>query len=136
MAAGGIAKKYLKEQLGVEIFGYVSQLGPINAENFDRDQIEQNPFFFPDQSKISELEEYMKALGKEGNSVGAQVTVVAKNMPVGMGEPIFDRLDADIAHALMGINAVKGVELGSGFDSVAQKGTEHRDELTPEGFLQ
>lgn len=134
VAAGGIAKKYLKEQLGVEIFGYVSQLGPINAENFDRDQIEQNPFFFPDQSKISELEEYMKALGKEGNSVGAQVTVVAKNMPVGLGEPIFDRLDADIAHALMGINAVKGVELGSGFDSVAQKGTEHRDELTPQGF--
>jgi chorismate synthase len=134
VAAGGIAKKYLKERLGVEIFGYVSQLGPIIAERFDQDQIEQNPFFFPDPDKISELETYMQALGKEGNSIGAQVTVVAKNMPVGLGEPIFDRLDAEIAHGLMGINAVKGVEIGAGFDSVAQKGTEHRDELTPEGF--
>ena len=134
VAAGGIAKKYLKERLGVEIFGYVSQLGPIVAERFDQDQIEQNPFFFPDPVKISELETYMQALGKEGNSIGAQVTVVAKNMPVGLGEPIFDRLDAEIAHGLMGINAVKGVEIGAGFDSVAQKGTEHRDELTPQGF--
>ena len=134
VAAGGIAKKYLKERLGIEIFGYISQLGPIVAQQFVREEIEQNPFFFPDPDQIADLETYMQALSKEGNSIGAQVTVIAKNMPVGLGEPIFDRLDADIAHALMGINAVKGVELGSGFDSVAQKGTEHRDELTPEGF--
>ena len=134
VAAGGIAKKYLKERLGVEIFGYVSQLGPIVAGRFVRDEIEKNPFFFPDPDKVAELETFMQALGKEGNSIGAQVTVVAKNMPVGLGEPVFDRLDADIAHGLMSINAVKGVELGSGFDSVAQKGTEHRDELTPQGF--
>lgn len=135
VAAGGIAKKYLREQLGVEIFGYVSQLGPIKAEAFDQAQIETNPFFFPDASKVPELETYMQALSKEGNSVGAKVSVVARNVPVGLGEPIFDRLDADIAHAMMGINAVKGVELGDGFNVVAQKGTEHRDELTPEGFL-
>ena len=135
VAAGGIAKKYLKERLGIEIFGYVSQLGPIVPENFDQAEIENNPFFFPDAGKIAELETYMQALSKEGDSIGAKVTVVAKNMPVGLGEPIFDRLDAELAHGLMGINAVKGVELGAGFDVVAQKGTEHRDELSPEGFL-
>ncbi|MDB9970075.1 chorismate synthase [Porticoccaceae bacterium] len=135
VAAGGIAKKYLQERLGVEIYGYVSQLGPIVAERFVQDEIEQNPFFFPDPDKIGELETYMQALTKEGNSIGAQVTVVAKQVPVGLGEPVFDRLDADLAHALMGINAVKGVEIGAGFDSVSQKGTEHRDEMTPEGFL-
>ena len=135
VAAGGIAKKYLQERLGVEIYGYVSQLGPIVAERFVQDEIEQNPFFFPDPDKIGELETYMQALTKEGNSIGAQVTVVAKQVPVGLGEPVFDRLDADLAHALMGINAVKGVEIGAGFDSVSQNGTEHRDEMTPEGFL-
>ena len=135
VAAGAIAKKYLKERCGVEIFGYVSQLGPIAAERFERDVIENNPFFFPDPDKIAELETYMQALSKEGNSIGAKVTVVAKNVPVGLGEPIFDRLDADIAHALKGINAVKGVELGAGFAVVSQKGTEHRDELSPQGFL-
>ena len=135
VAAGAIAKKYLKERCGVEIFGYVSQLGPIAAERFERDVIENNPFFFPDPDKIAELETYMQALSKEGNSIGAKVTVVAKNVPVGLGEPIFDRLDGDIAHALMGINAVKGVELGAGFAVVSQKGTEHRDELSPQGFL-
>ena len=135
VAAGGIAKKYLQERLGIEIYGYVSQLGPIVAERFVQDEIEQNPFFFPDPDKIAELETYMQALTKEGNSIGAQVTVVAKQVPVGLGEPVFDRLDADIAHALMGINAVKGVEIGAGFGSVSQKGTEHRDEMTPEGFL-
>jgi chorismate synthase len=134
VATGAIAKKYLKERLGVEIYGYVSQLGPIVAERFEQSQIEQNPFFFPDPDKVAELETYMQALTKEGNSIGAQVTVVAKNMPVGLGEPVFDRLDAEIAHGLMGINAVKGVEIGAGFASVAQKGSEHRDELTPEGF--
>ena len=135
VAAGGIAKKYLKERLGIEIFGYVSQLGPVIAENFDQAEIESNPFFFPDASKVAELETYMQALSKEGDSIGAKVTVVAKNMPVGLGEPIFDRLDAELAHGLMGINAVKGVELGAGFDVEAQKGTEHRDELSPDGFL-
>jgi chorismate synthase len=135
VAAGGIAKKYLKERLGIEIFGYVSQLGPVVAESFDQAEIENNPFFFPDAGKVAELETYMQALSKEGDSIGAKVTVVAKNMPVGLGEPIFDRLDAELAHGLMGINAVKGVELGAGFDVVAQKGTEHRDELSPEGFL-
>ena len=107
VAAGGIAKKYLRERLGIEIFGYVSQLGPIVAENFDQAEIENNPFFFPDAAKIAELETYMQALNKEGDSIGAKVTVVAKNMPVGLGEPIFDRLDAELAHGLMGINAVK-----------------------------
>ncbi|MCS5587388.1 MAG: chorismate synthase [Porticoccaceae bacterium] len=135
VAAGGIAKKYLREKLGVEIFGYVSQLGPIVVENFDQTVIESNPFFFPDAAKVPELEAYMQALSKEGNSVGAKVTVVARNVPVGLGEPVFDRLDAEIAHSLMGINAVKGVELGAGFDVVAQKGTQHRDELSPNGFL-
>ena len=135
VAAGGIAKKYLKQRLGIEIFGYVSQLGPVVAENFDQAVIETNPFFFPDATKVPELETYMQALSKEGDSIGAKVTVVAKNMPVGLGEPIFDRLDAELAHSLMGINAVKGVELGAGFDVVAQKGTEHRDELSPDGFL-
>ena len=135
VAAGAIAKKYLKQQLGLDIYGYVSQLGPIAAERIERDTIEQNPFFCPDPDKVAEMEAYMAALNKEGNSIGARVTVVAEGVPVGLGEPIFDRLDADIAHALMSINAVKGVEIGAGFDVVAQKGTEHRDEMTPQGFL-
>ncbi|WP_096084540.1 chorismate synthase [Agaribacterium haliotis] len=135
VAAGAIAKKVLKELWGVEIFGYLSQLGPIEIDLVQPQSIEQNAFFCPDPAKIPELEAYMQALIKEGNSVGAKVSVVAKNMPAGWGEPIFDRLDADLAHALMSINAVKGVEIGDGFASVAQKGTEHRDEITPEGFL-
>ena len=135
VAAGAIAKKYLKQQLGIDIVGYVSQLGPVVPKNFDRDVVETNPFFFPDADKVADLETYMQALGKEGNSVGAKVTVEARNMPVGLGEPVFDRLDADIAYALMGINAVKGVELGAGFDVISQKGTEHRDEISPKGFL-
>lgn len=135
VAAGAIAKKYLSERLGVEIFGYVSRLGPVRFERFEREEIERNPFFFPDPDKIPELENYMQALVKEGNSVGAQVSVTATGLPVGLGEPVFDRLDADIAHALMGINAVKGVEIGAGFSCVTQKGTEHRDELSTQGFL-
>ena len=135
VAAGAIAKKYLREQLGVEIHGYMAQLGPIHYENFDWDEVEKNPFFFPDASKIDELEAYIDALRKEGNSIGARINVVAKGVPPGLGEPIFDRLDAEIAHAMMCINAVKGVEIGAGFDCVEQKGTEHRDELTPAGFL-
>lgn len=135
VAAGAIAKKYLREQCGVEIRGYLSQLGPIAVETVDWDEIDNNPFFCPDASKVPQMEEYMAALNKEGNSIGAKITVVAKGVPVGLGEPVFDRLDAELAHSLMSINAVKGVEIGAGFASVAQKGTEHRDEMTPEGFL-
>ena len=135
VAAGAIAKKYLKERYGIEIRGYLSQLGPIRAEKLDWEQVEQNPFFCPDADKIAELEAYMDALREEGDSIGARINVVATGVPPGLGEPVFDRLDADIAHALMCINAVKGVEVGAGFGCVEQKGTEHRDEITPEGFL-
>ncbi|MDH3948512.1 MAG: chorismate synthase [Gammaproteobacteria bacterium] len=135
VAAGSIAKKYLAEKYGIQIRGYMAQLGPIKYENFDWDAVEQNAFFFPDVAKIDELETYMDALRKEGNSIGARINVVATGVPPGLGEPIFDRLDADLAHALMSINAVKGVEIGAGFDCVEQKGTEHRDEITPEGFI-
>lgn len=135
VAAGAIAKKYLKEKLGIEIHGYMAQLGPIKYEKFDWNEVENNPFFFPDANKVAELEDYMDALRKEGNSIGARINVVATGVPPGLGEPIFDRLDAEIAHAMMCINAVKGVEIGAGFDCVEQKGTEHRDELTTDGFL-
>jgi chorismate synthase len=135
VAAGAIAKKYLAQHCGVLVRAYLSQLGPIKAQTLDWNQVEQNAFFCPDASKVSEMETYMSALNKEGNSIGAKITVVASGMPVGLGEPVFDRLDADIAHALMSINAVKGVELGAGFESVTQKGPEHRDEMTPQGFL-
>lgn len=135
VAAGAIAKKYLAQHFGVQVRAYLSQLGPIKAEQFDWDQVEKNAFFCPDAGKVPEMESYMAALNKEGNSIGAKISVVASKVPVGLGEPVFDRLDADIAHALMSINAVKGVEIGAGFDSVSQKGTEHRDEMTPEGFL-
>ncbi|SET25135.1 chorismate synthase [Marinobacter segnicrescens] len=135
VAAGAVARKYLEQRLGIRIRGYLSQLGPIKAESFDWDEVHQNPFFCPDAGKVAEMEAYMDALRKEGNSIGARINVVADGVPPGLGEPIFDRLDADLAHALMSINAVKGVEIGAGFESVTQKGTEHRDELTPEGFL-
>ncbi|MDD5112952.1 MAG: chorismate synthase [Methylobacter sp.] len=135
VAAGGIAKKYLREQLGVEIRGYLSQLGPIKIEQIDWDIIDSNPFFCPDVNKIGEMEAYMDALRKEGESIGARIEVVASNIPPGLGEPIFDRLDADLAHALMSINAVKGVEIGDGFACIDSKGTEFRDEITPDGFL-
>ncbi|EEZ79578.1 MAG: chorismate synthase [Candidatus Thioglobus sp.] len=134
VACGGIAKKYLKENLGIEIHGYLAQLGPIKAETLDWNEVYNNPFFCPDSSKVKELEDYMDALRKSGDSVGARINVVASNVPVGLGEPIFDRFDADIAHAMMSINAVKGVEIGAGFESVTQLGTEHRDAITPKGF--
>jgi len=134
VAAGAIAKKYLNEKFGIVIQGYVSQLGPHKATTIDFSTIETNPFFCPDPDLVPKLEEYMIALTKEGNSIGAKLCVHASSVPVGLGEPIFDRLDADIAKALMSINAVKGVELGAGFLSVEQKGSEHRDELTPDGF--
>lgn len=135
VAAGAIAKKYLKQKFGIDVRGYLSQLGPIVAETVDFDQVSQNPFFFPDASKLEALDEYMRELKKEGDSIGAKVTVVASSVPVGLGEPVFDRLDAEIAHSLMSINAVKGVEIGAGFDSIEQKGSEHRDTMTPKGFL-
>jgi len=134
VAAGAVAKKYLKQVHGIEINGYLSQLGPIKADTVDFSQIEQNAFFFPDASKLDALDEYMRALIKSGDSIGAKVSVVATGVPVGLGEPVFDRLDAEIAHALMGINAVKGVEIGDGFEVVNQKGSEHRDLMSPEGF--
>ncbi|QGU31682.1 chorismate synthase [Thermochromatium tepidum] len=135
VAAGAIAKKYLAERLGVRIRGYLSQLGPLRPRGFDWDQVEQNPFFWPCAETVPELEAYMDALRKSGDSIGAAVTLVASGVPTGLGEPVFDRLDAAIAHALMGINAVKGVEIGAGFASIEQRGTEHRDLMTPEGFL-
>lgn len=134
VAAGAVAKKYLSSH-GVAVRGYLSQLGPIAIDKVDWSVVETNPFFCPDKDKITQLEEYMAELNKDGNSVGAKITVVASGMPVGLGEPVFDRLDADIAHALMGINAVKGVEIGSGFEVIEQLGTEHRDEISSEGFL-
>ena len=133
VAAGGIAKKFLASK-GITIRGYLSQLGPIKPNAFEWNDVETNPFFFPNNAQVPELEKYMDALRKEGNSIGAKVTVVAEGVPPGLGEPIFDRLDAEIAHALMSINAVKGVEVGDGFACVEQKGTEHRDEMTPEGY--
>ena len=135
VAAGAVARKFLEQRLGIRIRGYLSQLGPIKAEKLDWDQVHQNPFFCPDADKVPEMEAYMDALRKEGDSIGARINVVADGVPPGLGEPIFDRLDADLAHALMSINAVKGVEIGAGFDCIDQKGTEHRDEKTPEGFL-
>jgi chorismate synthase len=135
VAAGGIAKKYLKEQLGVEVHGYLSQLGPIKIDKVDWSVINNNPFFCPDADKVPEMEAYMDALRKEGESIGARIEVIATNVPPGLGEPIFDRLDADLAHALMSINAVKGVEIGDGFACVDTKGTRFRDEITPHGFL-
>lgn len=134
VAAGAVAKKYLQQQHGMQVRAYLSALGPITPNNFAWEAVEQNPFFWPDQAQVQQLEDYMDALRKEGDSIGAEVTVVATGAPPGWGEPIFDRMDADIAHALMSINATKGVEIGAGFESVRQKGTEHRDEMTPQGF--
>ncbi len=135
VAAGAIAKKWLREQYGTVIRGYLSQLGPLGLTFKDWDSVDRNPFFSPDPDIVPELERFMDALRKSGDSIGARINVVAENVPIGLGEPVYDRLDADIAHALMSINAVKGVEIGDGFRVVTQHGTEHRDELTPEGFL-
>jgi len=135
VAAGAIARKYLAQRLGVRIAGYLAQLGPISLDLVDWDAIHGNPFFCPEPEKLEALEQYMDALRKEGDSIGARINVVADGVPPGLGEPIFDRLDADLAHALMSINAVKGVEIGAGFEVVTQKGTDHRDEMTPDGFL-
>ncbi len=135
VAAGAVAKKYLADRYGASIRGYLAQLGPIHAELKDWDAVEQNPFFCPDPALVPEMEAYMDALRKEGNSIGARINVVASGLPAGLGEPVFDRMDAEIAHALMSINAVKGVEIGAGFAAIEQKGTEHRDQIDHSGFL-
>lgn len=135
VAAGAIAKKFLKQHCGIEIFGFLEQLGPIKATQFDRSIIETNPFFCADATQLEALDSYMRDLRKEGDSIGARVKVVATGVPVGLGEPVFDRLDADIAHAMMGINAVKGVEIGEGFGVVELKGSQCRDEMHPDGFV-
>ena len=135
VAAGAIAKKYLFEQHGILVRGYLSQLGPIKIADFAWEEIGNNHFFCPDAGKVAEMEAYMDALRKEGESIGAKIEVIASHVPPGLGEPIFDRLDAELAYALMSINAVKGVEIGDGFDCINTKGTQFRDEITPSGFL-
>lgn len=135
VAAGAIARKWLKERYGVVIRGFMSQLGPIEIPFRSWEEIDGNPFFAPNTEIVPRLEAFMDELRKSGDSIGARIDVVASGVPVGWGEPVFDRLDADIAYAMMSINAVKGVEIGAGFASVAQRGTEHSDEMTPEGFL-
>ena len=135
VAAGAVAKKYLRERYDCLVRGYLAQLGPIQTWLQDWNEVDNNPFFCPDPNKVPELEAYLDDLRKSGDSIGARVNLVAANVPAGLGEPIFDRLDADIAKAMMSINAVKGVELGDGFNVIEQKGTEHRDEISAEGFL-
>jgi chorismate synthase len=135
VAAGAIAKKWLNQKYGTVVRGYMSQLGPIPMPFLSWDHVANNPFFSANDVIVPELETYMDQLRKDGDSVGARIEVVADHLPAGWGEPIYDRLDADIAHAMMGLNAVKGVEIGAGFHSVEQRGSEHGDEITPEGFL-
>ena len=135
VAAAVIAKKWLAAHCGVRVRGHLAALGPLVPQAFDWDAVEQNPFFWPDAAMVPELERYMDALRKSGDSVGARVNVEAEPLPAGLGEPVYGKLDAELASALMGINAVKAVEIGDGFAVVAQKGTEHRDEITPHGFL-
>jgi chorismate synthase len=136
VAAGAIAKKYLREHFDVEIQGWLAQLGPIRTDKvMDMEAIEGNPFFSPDTSVIPALEEYMDSLRKSGDSCGARISARASNVPAGLGEPVYGKLSADLASAMMGINAAKAVEIGAGFDCVEQLGTEHRDEITPDGFL-
>ena len=134
VAAGAVARKYLYEKLGLEIKGYLSQIGDLSLDCIDMSYIDENPYFCADKSKIKDLESFMDNLMSEGDSIGAKISILASNVPPGLGEPVFDKLEADLAHGLMSINAVKGVEMGAGFASVSQKGSEHRDSITPEGF--
>jgi len=134
VAAGAIARKYLKERLGVEIRGFVSQLGPLELEAKSLDAVDDNPFFCADPARLGELEQFMDDLRADGDSIGAKISVLARGVPPGLGEPVFDKLEADIARGLMSINAVKGVEIGAGFRAVAQRGSEHRDEMSAAGF--
>ncbi|PHH58334.1 chorismate synthase [Coxiella burnetii] len=135
VAAGAIAKKYLREKVNLTIQGYTAAVGAIRAERIDLSAVEKNPFFFPDEVQIPHLEQLIMKLRRDGDSIGARLNVIAKGVPCGLGEPVFDKLDADIASAMMGINAVKGVEIGDGFAVVEQKGSFHRDELSKKGFL-
>ena len=135
VAAGAIARKYLAQAFGVTLHGWLAQLGPLTLDAKDLHAADANPFFCADPARVPELESFVDALRKSGDSIGARVTVLARGVPPGWGEPVFDKLDADIAHAMMSINAVKGVEIGAGFDAVTQKGSQHRDEMTPQGFL-
>src|SRR5512138_964726 len=135
VAAGAIAKKYLREKFGVVVRGYLAQIGPLHVPFKDWKEVDRNPFFAADAQLVPELEKFMDALREGGDSCGARVNVVASGVPVGWGEPVYGRLDADIAAAMMSINAVKGVEIGAGFAAIAQKGSEHGDEMTPDGFL-
>ncbi|WP_312432383.1 chorismate synthase [Achromobacter sp.] len=135
VAAGAIAKKWLAEQYGVKVRGYMSQLGPVAIPFVSWDEVPNNPFYAPNAEVVPELEAYMDQLRRDGDSIGARIEVVAENLPAGWGEPIYDRLDADIAYVMMGLNAVKGVSIGAGFDCITQRGSEHGDEITPEGFL-
>ncbi|MCP1065638.1 chorismate synthase [Serratia symbiotica] len=134
VAAGAIAKKYLRQEFGVRVRGYLSQIGDVTCELQDWEQVERNPFFCPSPENLGQLNELIRILKKEGDSIGAKISVIAENVPVGLGEPVFDRLDADLAHALMSINAVKGIEIGDGFAVVTKRGSENRDEITPKGF--
>ena len=134
VAAGAIARKFLREKLGVEISGYLAQLGPIKLAGTDMSIVNDNPFFCADPGRMDELETFMDDLREQGDSIGAKISVLASNLPPGLGEPVFDKLGADIAHGLMSINAVKGVEIGAGFAAITQRGSEHRDEIGPDGF--
>jgi chorismate synthase len=135
VAAGAIARKWLAYRYGITIRGYMAQLGPVEIAFKTWDSVDQNPFFSPDPEIVPELEAFMDRLRKSGDSCGAKISVVASGVPVGWGEPVYDKLDSEIAYALMSINAVKGVEVGAGFAAVTQKGTEHSDEMSPQGFL-
>ncbi|MYN11993.1 chorismate synthase [Pusillimonas sp. TS35] len=135
VAAGAIAKKWLAQAHGVRIRGYMSQLGPVAIPFVSWDDVPGNPFYAPNAGIVPELEAYMDQLRRDGDSIGARIEVIAEHVPAGWGEPLYDRLDADIAHAMMGLNAVKGVSIGAGFESVTQRGSEHGDEITPEGFV-
>jgi chorismate synthase len=135
VAAGAIAKKYLNEKQGIKITGYLSQIGPIKISEVDLNQIDKNPFFCPDSNVLVEIETLIDKLRKEGDSVGAKIEVAVENMPIGLGEPVFDKLEADLAKGLMSINAVKGFEIGKGFDLIESQGSEVRDEMSPEGYL-
>ena len=135
VAAGAVAKKYLKKTQKIEIFGFLSQIGDIKISSFSKNQINKNPFFCPDKKIVCEIEDMIDSLRKSGDSIGAKISVMATNVPPGLGEPVFDKLDADLAHGLMGINAVKGVEIGRGFEVVSMRGTENRDEIFPSGFM-
>ena len=134
VAAGAIARKYLAERAGIRISGYLAELGPFELEPLDLDAVNDNPFFCADPARLNALDGFMDRLRRAGDSIGARINVIASNVPTGLGEPVFDKLEADLAHALMSINAVKGVEFGDGFRCIQQRGSEHRDEITPDGF--